>query len=376
MAVGAALWLLPVAGWGAAASESRGARLTGWEWFQRGGKLMWPIAACSVIGLTFIFERALALRRRRHLPPGFRDALMETVDRRGVETGLTLCHERPSSLGRVLHAALLRYDASRQEMELAVQGEGTRLLFELRRHGRVLGTITSVAPLLGLLGTVLGMVGAFEKVRATKMLGDPSLLAGDISVALLTTLSGLAVALPCYVAYRYYRGKADDIVHEIEETAVDFVIELDRRARRSIRQIPDLELDLETKTAPAIFPPDLAVELAEGADLERDIRTSITTPAAAPAALANDELEGETDRARKKASASAAQTAVGTAITGGGPGEPVHIEEAFRQEQATIWRGTGKDAAENPDQEKTAIPTGKARNRRTSDTPSKSGGEE
>lgn len=269
-----------------------------WRIFQMGGWVMWPILGVSVIGLAFFFERVIELRRRKHAPKEFDKDLIHVVDTRGTDAGLALCIEKQSSLSRVLYAALLRYGASRQEMLEAIEDEGSRLLYDLRRNCKVIGIMSNIAPLLGLLGTVLGLISAFDRVAGEGGLGKAEVLAGGVAVALLTTAFGLIVAIPLFALYHFVRGRADDIVREIEEGATDVIITLDRKARRSIRQIEDVEEYLETKdmVPPKVTPqPDLDAEF-EDADLEKSIKTSVTTPAHAPVISFKPHESGEIDR--------------------------------------------------------------------------------
>jgi len=252
-----------------------------WAVFIKGGWCMWPILGCSIIGLAFYFERAVELRRKKHAPPGFEKDVVHLVDSRGVDAGLARCLDKQSSLSRILYAALLRYGSSRQEMESAVQDEGSRLLYDLRRNCRVIGLMSSTAPLWGLLGTVLGLIQAFDEVAVSggQAMGRTEQLAEGVGVALLTTAFGLIVAIPLTLFFSQVKGKADDLVREIEERAVDAIVTLDRKARKSIRLIEDLEENLETKEMTAARPaPDLDAEFKDD-DLEKAIKTSVTTPA-------------------------------------------------------------------------------------------------
>jgi biopolymer transport protein ExbB len=250
-----------------------------WDLFKKGGICMWPILINSVVGLAFFFERLIELRKKKHIPKNFDKELVMAVDTRGVDAGLALCLERTSSLARVLYAALLRYGTSRQEMEAAIQDEGARMLYDLRRNCRVIGIMSNTAPLWGLLGTVQGLIMAFDQVAAAGALGRTESLATGVAVALLTTAWGLLVAIPLQIAYFFTKGKADDLAREIEERAVDAVVTLDRKARRSIRQIEDVEENLETKTmAAAKQPPSDLDSQFEDRDLEKAIKTSVTTP--------------------------------------------------------------------------------------------------
>lgn len=277
----------PLFGAEAPTSAKAGAMIMGkgdtlWDLFLKGGWVMWPILGTSVVGLAFFFERAIELRRRRHAPAGFDKDIVHIVDTRGVDAGLAMCLEKQSSLSRVLYAALLRFGTTRQEMEAAVQDEGTRLLYDLRKNCRMIGIMSNIAPLLGLLGTVLGLIEAFDQVAAGGALGKTEMLASGVAVALLTTAFGLVVAIPLYFMFHHVKGKADDIVREIEERAVDAIITIDRKARRSIRLIEDIEENLETKEMTAAKPaPDLDAEF-DDPDLEKSIKTSVTTPAHLP----------------------------------------------------------------------------------------------
>lgn len=250
-----------------------------WDVFLKGGICMWPILACSIIGLAFFFERFIELRRSKHVPTGFDKEVVEAVDTRGVDAGLGLCLSKQSSMARVLYAALLRYGTTRQEMEAAIGDEGSRMLYDLRRNCRVIAVMCNMAPMWGLLGTVQGLIMAFDKVAAGGALGRTEMLAVGVAVALLTTAFGLLVAIPLLGLYHYARGRADDVAREIEERAVDVVVTLDRKARRSMRPLEDIEENLETKSmTPARAQPGLDAQLADS-DLEKAIKTSVPTPA-------------------------------------------------------------------------------------------------
>ncbi len=296
------------AGAGTAAESSDKSLIFGdgktlWDIFLMGGWVMWPILGVSVIGLAFFFERIIELRRPKHVPKDFDKDLVHIVDTRGTDAGLALCLEKQSSLSRVLYAALLRYGASRQEMLLAIEDEGARLMYDLRRNGRVIGIMSNISPLLGLLGTVLGLITAFDRVGSAGGLGKAELLAGGVAVALLTTAFGLIVAIPLFSLYHLVRGKADDIVREISERATDAIISIDRKSRRSIRPIEDIEENLETKDMipPKIStPPNLDAEFADqDQDLEKALKTSVTTPAHLPVVVKLDDIDIDREGATK-----------------------------------------------------------------------------
>ncbi len=213
-----------------AAHAQEGTRWTFGAMIRRGGYMMYPILLCSVVGLGFTIERIISLRRKRHLPERLSERVIERALDEDPNAGAVVALEVGSSLGRLLAGALRRAGTSRQEMTQGVLDESGRLQYDLRRNTRVLGICSSVSPLLGLLGTVVGMIKAFEGVMA-EGLGRGAQLAGGISEALLTTGAGLTVAIPCFLLYQFFKGRGDDIVREAEEIAEHFVIEYQRRSK-------------------------------------------------------------------------------------------------------------------------------------------------
>ena len=197
-----------------------------WETFSHGGPLMYPILLCSLIAVAFVIERVVALRRGIVAPRGLAESVLEAVHREGAVAGISLCRERPSALARVLEAGLALANQPREVMAAAVEETGERELWSLERFAKPLSIIAGVAPLLGLLGTVWGMIMAFDVVAAKGAVGDPRQLAEGIGTALLTTFAGLSVAIPSYVLYHYFRSKSDHLVVEIEETASHLIAQL------------------------------------------------------------------------------------------------------------------------------------------------------
>jgi len=252
-----------------------------WDIFLRGGSVMWPILLTSVVGVAFVIERFIELRRGKHSPKDFAKDIVHVVDTRGVDAGLALCLEKQSSLSRVMYAALLRHGTTRQEMEAAVSDEGSRVLYDLRKNTRMIGIMSNLAPLLGLLGTCTGLIDCFDNVAAVGGTGRSSVLASGVAEALLTTAFGLIVAIPLSYLYFHLKGKADDIVREIDEVAISAVVTLDRKARQSIRLIEDIEEQTKTKDMQALkhLPPDLAKEIEIDRSQGSGIKSSITTHA-------------------------------------------------------------------------------------------------
>jgi biopolymer transport protein ExbB len=182
---------------------------------------MWPIIACSIAAVGILLERLWTLQRKRVLPQELIKKVSDLAENNQVTPKVIEALEKNSPLGRVLAAALANRHRGRGIMMERVQDTGRHVVHELERFLNSLGTIASISPLLGLLGTVAGIIRAFNAVMLGGM-GDPSKLAGGISEALVTTAGGLAVAIPSFIAYRYLRGKVERIVIEMEKIAVTF----------------------------------------------------------------------------------------------------------------------------------------------------------
>lgn len=182
---------------------------------------MWPIIVCSIAAVGILLERLWTLQRKRVLPEELIKKVTQLVEANQVTPKVIEALEKNSPLGRVLAAALANRDRGREIMMERVEDTGRHVVHELERFLNSLGTIASISPLLGLLGTVTGIIRAFNAVMLGGM-GDPKLLAGGISEALITTAGGLAVAIPAFIAYRYLRGKVERIVIDMEKIAVTF----------------------------------------------------------------------------------------------------------------------------------------------------------
>jgi biopolymer transport protein ExbB len=191
---------------------------------------MWPIIACSIAAVGILLERLWTLQRKRVLPEELIKRVSQLAETNQVNPKVIEALEKNSPLGRVMAAALANRDRGRDIMMERVQDTGRHVVHELERFLNSLGTIASISPLLGLLGTVAGIINAFNAVMLGGM-GDPRALAGGISEALITTAGGLAVAIPAFIAYRYLRGKVERIVIDMEKIAVSFADSLGARSQ-------------------------------------------------------------------------------------------------------------------------------------------------
>jgi len=185
----------------------------------RGGWLMYPIFLCSVIALGFFIERLFKLRRTRVLPRDLMQNVGDLIARRKYSDAIYLCQGHPSAIARIYLAALRINGQPRQAIKEVVQEVGRREAADLEKYVPVLSTVASIAPLLGLLGTVSGMIKTFDLISYYGV-GNPGTLAAGISEALLTTAAGLSVAIPTLVGYRYVAGKADSLIMEMEEHSI------------------------------------------------------------------------------------------------------------------------------------------------------------
>jgi biopolymer transport protein ExbB len=198
------------------------------EIVRAGGWLMLPIILCSIGAAAIILERLWTLKQDRVLPRDLTAQVWQLVK----SDQLTRDHidriQRDSPLGRILAAGLVNRDRERNELKESIEDTGRHVVHELERYLNPLGTIAAITPLLGLLGTVIGMVKVFAAIT-THGVGNPGVLAGGISEALITTAAGLSVAIPALMGYRYLRGRVDGLVVEMEKEAMKLVEALQYR---------------------------------------------------------------------------------------------------------------------------------------------------
>jgi biopolymer transport protein ExbB len=187
-----------------------------------GGWLMVPIIACSIIAFAIIAERLWTLRVKRVIPRTLVAQVWDQAKSKKLDVERLQDLRAGSPLGRILAAGLMNRNASRDIMKEAIEDTGRHVVHELERYINTLGTIAAISPLLGLLGTVIGMIQVFSTIT-TQGVGNPGALAGGISQALITTAAGMVVAIPSLMAYRYFRGKVDMLVIRMEQQALRMV---------------------------------------------------------------------------------------------------------------------------------------------------------
>ncbi len=197
------------------------------EIVKSGGIVMVPIILCSIIGLAITLERLWTLRGQRVVPEELADKVWQWVENRSLSDKQIMALQQHSPLGRVLAAGLANRNRDRVVMMEAIEDAGRHVMHDLERYLNTLGTIASISPLLGLLGTVTGMIRTFKAITIAGI-GNPTAMASGIAEALITTAAGLMVAIPAFVVYRYLRGKVDALVIDMEKEALKLVQAIDR----------------------------------------------------------------------------------------------------------------------------------------------------
>jgi biopolymer transport protein ExbB len=185
-----------------------------------------PFAIASVVAVWFVFERLVVLRRGRVIPRAFVDRFLDQLrnGRLDAARALAVCDENDSPVAHVFAHGIRKWGKPSVEVEQAIIDGGERQVAQLRRNLRVINGVATVTPLLGLLGTVIGMIEAFEQLAANSgALGKADQLAGGIALALLTTAAGLSIAIPALIAYMYLAGRVDELVMEMDHLAQNVV---------------------------------------------------------------------------------------------------------------------------------------------------------
>ena len=192
------------------------------ELFVKGGGMMWPILAFLILGLAISIERLWTLSRASIDTRNFLTKIQTALKEGGVDAATEVCANTRGPVASIFHAGLLRIDRGVDYVEKAIMNAGSIEMAFLERGLVWLSTVVSIAPMLGFTGTVWGMVLAFQEIEAANDI-SPSIVAGGISVALLTTLFGLIVAIIIQTAHNYFVSKIDRLIIDMEESSVEFV---------------------------------------------------------------------------------------------------------------------------------------------------------
>jgi biopolymer transport protein ExbB len=198
------------------------------EILQKMGFWLVPFVMASIIALWFAIERMVVLRRTRVIPPTFVEPFLDSLEQRKLDeaNATDLCEKNASPIAAVFLHGVHKWGRPSVEVEQAIIDGGERQVGQLRKHLRVLNGVATVTPLIGLLGTVIGMIQAFNDIASSGAMGKADQLAAGIAIALLTTAFGLAIAIPSLIMFMYLSGKVENLV-----------IEMDELAQRVVRQI-------------------------------------------------------------------------------------------------------------------------------------------
>ncbi len=207
---------------------------------QQGGLLLYPILFSSFILFLFVFERLIALRRRRVIPKPFVRKFLHQLRERNIDQdeAQQMCQKNGSPVAMVFSGAVQKWGRPAVEVEQAIIDSGERVTSGLRRYLRLINGVATVAPLLGLLGTVVGMIQAFNDIATADAMGKPELLAAGIGQALITTAGGLTVAIPALIAYMFFLSRVDRLVMDIDAVAQDVVAEISAESQNKPRKSP------------------------------------------------------------------------------------------------------------------------------------------
>ncbi|MBN1405883.1 MAG: MotA/TolQ/ExbB proton channel family protein [Candidatus Omnitrophica bacterium] len=202
------------------------------EMIVKGGPIMYPIVLCSIIALAIVIERIFHLHRAKIDTKKFMDEISDKLKRNRIMEAVNMCENTPGPIAHILKAGILKHDRPKEDIKESIEEAGLYEIPRLEKNLPVLSTIAQVSTLLGLLGTVCGLVQCFQVIqeKSTSLNPvSPGDLAGGIWQALLTTVAGLSVAIPTYVAYNYLTNKVDGFVLDMERSATDLVNILTQR---------------------------------------------------------------------------------------------------------------------------------------------------
>ncbi len=197
------------------------------DMLMRGGVIMWPILLCSVVGAYVVIERLLVLRRAR-MDAGQFMLKLKSIYRHGDTTAvLTYCSQKDAPIANIVRKGVLKHGQGEAKVREAVENAGREEVYHLERRLPILASIGGVAPMLGFLGTVTGMIAAFQVIEQQSGVVSPQALASGIWEALLTTAFGLIVGIPALVIYNYFVSRIHRLVHDMEVTSNEFLDMLD-----------------------------------------------------------------------------------------------------------------------------------------------------
>jgi len=190
---------------------------------EQGGILMWPIFVCSLIALAIVMEKFVSLRRADIDTREFMDTMRQVLRQNRTQEAVEICDETDAPVARIMKAGILKHNRPKEDIREAIEDAGRFEIPRLERYLSGLATCATVAPMLGLLGTVQGMIKAFAKIQNMRGQVNPSDLAEGIGNALLTTAAGLAVAIPVVIFYNYFLSRVEGMIVEMEASSSELI---------------------------------------------------------------------------------------------------------------------------------------------------------
>lgn len=197
-----------------------------WQIFLAGGPIMWPILLCSVLALAIVVEKLMYFAKIRIDTEEFLSSILEKMKRHQIKEALQVCDATKAPVSNILKAGILKYDRPRPQIRETIEDASLYEIPRLEKNLPALATIAHISPLLGLLGTVIGMVRVFQVIQAkaaTFRAVSPGDLAGGVWEALLATVAGLMVAIPAFLAYNYLVNRIHNFILEMERVATEFM---------------------------------------------------------------------------------------------------------------------------------------------------------
>ena len=201
-------------------------RMSLWQVFSSGGPVMWPILLCSIFALAIIIEKFWHMKKIKINTQEFLGTIVDKMKRHEVKEAMEICDKTPGPIAHILKAGILKYDRPRPQIVESIEDASIYEIPRIEKNLNALATIAHISPLLGLLGTVTGMVRCFQTIQAKATSFhpvSPGDLAGGIWEALLTTVAGLIVAIPTFVAYNYLAGRINQFILEMEKASTELV---------------------------------------------------------------------------------------------------------------------------------------------------------
>lgn len=214
------------------------------EIFLKGGFLMWPILLCSIIGLAVIIDRYVVLRKARINVPAFMVRIRGMIKKKDISGAISHCMEEKSPVANIVRKGLKKYKLGHARVKEAIENAGRQEVSKMEKGLTVLASIAGVAPLLGFLGTVTGMIQAFMRIEDLAGAASPSDLAGGIWIALTTTAFGLIVGIPALAFYNYFVSSVKKLVGDMETVANDVIDTIQDSSGSAADVEEELEIDI------------------------------------------------------------------------------------------------------------------------------------